>query len=392
MTTGELLPRALGPLLFLVTAWLVPSLTGPTLPFGVRVPPAHAADPVIAAQRRAYRRWVGAAGGGSLGLGLVLALVAGDASAGSDASAPVDAPTGLLDALASPVTVLGPVAACVAGFVRARSAIRSVKLREDWYGGLRQAVAVDTSLRTRPERFPWRWSTPALVVIAATAVAGVIRYPAMPDRLPLHVGASGAVDRLAAKTVFSAFLPVFAQIGLTVVVIGTTRLVFRARADLDPARLAASVLQHRVFLSRTAISMQLLAAAVDLTVLVAAWQTWGGATTVNTAVTAAPALAGTVGVIAVAVRTGQGGSRLRVLVQAQPTAERTAVHWDDDDRWRVGGLCYVNREDPAVLVPKRFGFGWSLNFGNPRSLFLLLPPALLGVLVISLNLLGDLSC
>jgi divalent metal cation (Fe/Co/Zn/Cd) transporter len=40
-----------------------------------------------------------------------------------------------------------------------------------------------------------------------------------------------------------------------------------------------------------------------------------------------------------------------------------------EDAWR--GSFYANRDDPAVLVPKRFGFGYTLNFGNPWSLAVL---------------------
>ncbi len=31
------------------------------------------------------------------------------------------------------------------------------------------------------------------------------------------------------------------------------------------------------------------------------------------------------------------------------------------------GVFYADRDDPALLVPKRFGVGWSLNFGHPRA-------------------------
>lgn len=40
--------------------------------------------------------------------------------------------------------------------------------------------------------------------------------------------------------------------------------------------------------------------------------------------------------------------------------------FDDDERWRLG-LFYVNREDPSVVVPRRFGIGWAMNWGNPKS-------------------------
>ena len=36
-----------------------------------------------------------------------------------------------------------------------------------------------------------------------------------------------------------------------------------------------------------------------------------------------------------------------------------------DASWRAGGLVYFNPSDAAVLVPKRFGWGWTLNFARP---------------------------
>jgi len=36
-----------------------------------------------------------------------------------------------------------------------------------------------------------------------------------------------------------------------------------------------------------------------------------------------------------------------------------------EDHWK--GVFYSNPEDPALLVPKRYGVGYTLNFGNPWS-------------------------
>lgn len=36
-----------------------------------------------------------------------------------------------------------------------------------------------------------------------------------------------------------------------------------------------------------------------------------------------------------------------------------------DDKWK--GVFYSNPDDPAVLVPKRYGIGYTLNFANPWS-------------------------
>lgn len=40
------------------------------------------------------------------------------------------------------------------------------------------------------------------------------------------------------------------------------------------------------------------------------------------------------------------------------------------EAWKWG-VFYWNREDPRVLVPKRYGWGWTFNFARPSSWVLL---------------------
>ena len=48
-----------------------------------------------------------------------------------------------------------------------------------------------------------------------------------------------------------------------------------------------------------------------------------------------------------------------------PVGDRTP-----DSAW-VLGMLYVNHDDPALFVEKRFGIGYTLNFGHPLSWVLL---------------------
>ena len=64
-------------------------------------------------------------------------------------------------------------------------------------------------------RFSRLWLAPALIVTVATVVIGVISYPSMPEMLAVHYGANGVPNRLAAKSVGTAFSLVFVQIGVT---------------------------------------------------------------------------------------------------------------------------------------------------------------------------------
>jgi uncharacterized membrane protein len=55
-----------------------------------------------------------------------------------------------------------------------------------------------------------------------------------------------------------------------------------------------------------------------------------------------------------------------------------------DACWKWG-LCYVNPADPSILIEKRFGVGYTLNFGNRWTwvvLALLLVPVAAGLILL----------
>ncbi len=64
----------------------------------------------------------------------------------------------------------------------------------------------------------------------------------------------------------------------------------------------------------------------------------------------------------------------------------------DDDRYWYGGVVYYNPDDPDPVVPKRYGLGWTVNFGHRLGkLFLLimvgmiLLPVVLAIVAPGLN-------
>ena len=83
--------------------------------------------------------------------------------------------------------------------------------------------------------------------------------------------------------------------------------------------------------------------------------------------------------------------RRRTQANTPAARGRTDAVVRDDDRYWYAGVFYTNPDDPALFVPKRFGLGWTMNFGHPQAklvligllLLMLLPPlvvALLGAL------------
>jgi uncharacterized membrane protein len=66
----------------------------------------------------------------------------------------------------------------------------------------------------------------------------------------------------------------------------------------------------------------------------------------------------TVVLVFVLMRMGQGGNR---LASGGPAGDRTP-----DACWKWG-MIYINPSDPALFVEKRFGVGYTVNFGNRWS-------------------------
>src|SRR6201999_1226057 len=69
-----------------------------------------------------------------------------------------------------PLTVLLLVGVWYGCFFVAHHEIQVAKTEGGWYDGVRQAVAVDTELRTDPPRFPWLWLAPSVLITVASVL------------------------------------------------------------------------------------------------------------------------------------------------------------------------------------------------------------------------------
>lgn len=184
----------------------------------------------------------------------------------------------------------------------------------------------------------------ALVLLARTAEA----WPRIPERVPIHFGASGLPDGWAEKSVASVFLVPILALVMAVVLGAATALVSLVR---DATRTLMTVYMGGIALIVQA--MLLVLGSRSLEVALGAREGLGPPTWVFLAVLLGWTLGG---VVWIAVRT-------RKMQLSAPVA---------DDRFWKAGLIYVNPDDPSLVVPKRFGIGYTLNFGNRWALLLLL--------------------
>jgi uncharacterized membrane protein len=317
----------------------------PGLPLSVRVPQSHIDDPVVLSAIRRFR-W-----------GLVAAWVI---------TAAVTAGLAFTDR--APLAVVLPVllyaALSILDLVLSRQIITRAKREGGWFEGV--PVRVSAQL-TRPayRHPPIIWPALAIIVLAVATAVDVALYPGLPDTIPVHFDFAGKADRYADKTVWNVFALLI--IGAAVVVLLTVISVFAARyaartqAD-DTAQQATLRTQVQRALLTSLLSELAFVIALGISAIELCQRLLPGATW-----TVAVSAIGLVVLLMVVIIANVARARiqLRPANVRDPKSPRPDSV-DDDEHWK-GGLFYVNRDDPALVVPRRFGLGWTINFGRPAG-------------------------
>jgi uncharacterized membrane protein len=245
-------------------------------------------------------------------------------------------------------------------------------------------VAAVSTVPERPATFAW-------IVLLCSAVAGVSvivytlnRFDAMPDPVPTHFGITGQPDAWSKKSVGAVMVLPIMTLVMGVTLGGVALLVARAKRGLRQDEGASLVAQNRY---RAAMSRYLAILGLLVTTMLASLSVTsvqlalGQRRTLPAAILLvglAIFLYAMIGAAWMAIRYGQGGARLENPQSNAPLTDGLA----DNRLWKLG-VFYVNREDPSWLVEHRFGFGYTLNFGNPKAVttFAAFLAAILGLAV-----------
>lgn len=230
-------------------------------------------------------------------------------------------------------------------------------------------AAASLALASR-DPLPWI----SLAIGVAGGVAALIytmqSYDAMPDRIPVHFGPSGKPDGWAVRSFGSVFFLPLLTIVMGILIGGGSVLTARAKRALRARDGGVSLEAQERF--RRATARFLAVVGLITSTMLTTMSIYATRTAIGVSPGLPPwilAFAGTLlvyatgGAIYLMVRYGQGGAQLESRTAAAPLTDGLA----DDRFWKLG-MFYVNPEDPSWLVEKRFGFGYTLNFGNRAAL------------------------
>ena len=346
----------------------VPYLLKPTIAFGVTVPSTHIKDTTLATYRRLYALWTA-----SFGIILIIAFTIWALSYSPDEEKIV------LVGVAIQFSVLF-LSMALYFLLHAKTS----RLKQDlkWGKDLKEVRMTDIAVRTADEMLPWYiYLVPILITIGMIAYT-TTQYANLPDLIPTHWGINGQPDAFSQKTPFSVIALPLILLVMQGMMLGINELTKKSGIRINATNKRKSRAQQLSFRKYT--SWFLFATVLLVTILFSFLQLSTIHNTIGSPILLISMPLGILLIIFIltaiyAFRVGQSGSRLDIDIIDENVEGIT--NYDDDHYWKVG-IFYFNKNDPSILVEKRFGVGWTLNFGNPLGYIILIGPILL-ILIIS---------
>jgi uncharacterized membrane protein len=244
---------------------------------------------------------------------------------------------------------------------------KKLKAHMGWTGDAETAVLVADTEAPQGDTLSPRWFLLYPLVVALTILGIFLAWPYAPDPIPMHYNGAGIPDQFASKSPGAVLPMVLIQV-LEMAIFALTYLIIRrAKRQIDAADEQVSRQQGRRF--RRVISASLLFGGALMGLYLGALQILmllnGDSRLIIGSSIALLVLVG-MGIAAMMYLVGQGGSRIRI----GSGGPGTSVNRDDDRYWKLGQF-YCNPADPALFLEKRFGLGYTINFGRPAGLVIL---------------------
>ena len=251
----------------------------------------------------------------------------------------------------------------------ARNHVKLIKLKkyEQWGAGQKERKVVDLQFREHLKLLPNIYFIMPILVNIGLWIYGLSQYDNLPNQIPTHWGPNGEADAFAEKTWLSA-----SALPLMMLIIQSMLLFFNAAMKQSGAKIQVrskkrSRQQQLAFrkysswlLFLVLITITLLMGYLQLTIIHG--ELFSSTYTMFATLAFVLIILGAT--MFYTVRIGQSGTRIEMDYIDEPTDG--VIDMDDDRHWKFG-LFYLNKEDPSLMVEKRFGVGWTMNFGHVGS-------------------------
>ena len=326
--------------------------------FAVTIPESAQADVRFLAFRKRYAAAVLAVTLiCAVALGVVSNVVLGKMSSAADAAS-LNAI--LVAAIVATATI--PLIASFALMLHYRKKVKAIKREEGWKAERDEAVAL-IGFEEAPAPPSLAWNVVYVPIVLITLALGLALYPSTPDLVPTHIDFAGNVNQWTPKGPALIAFPLLVEVFMAACFIFSHWMTIRSKKDVDPARPAISAYAYGAFARAECIlllvSGSVLTAVLGIVMILMMTETLSMLVTIALIIVATLVFVGAM--IAFSVVYGQSGSRLVKRLE-----ENGGIIADNDEHWKAG-IFYWNKDDASLILPKRFGIGWTMNWARPAA-------------------------
>ena len=203
----------------------------------------------------------------------------------------------------------------------------------------------------------WPLQLSPFAILAATAIYLSLRWDDIPARFPVHWAAGGHANGWSVRTLLGVYGPLlFGAIVMAAVAISSYVALHFGRPGhgSTPRSLAGDFAREMgIFLLSLEFFLAVIFSFVGLLPLMG-----------NRDPGVVPILIATLAMLAALIFAMSRLAKHHAKLHAEAGA--SMMGGTPDGHWK-GGVFYVNRDDAALFVPKRFGIGYTLNFGHATA-------------------------
>ncbi len=202
--------------------------------------------------------------------------------------------------------------------------------------------------------FPW-------IELSIFIAIGIWYYPHVPNVLVTHYGAGGHPNRFAVKSYFTVFmLLVLVYMPSLIIMEVIAAAVLRVLPSRNSRTPRKTGMQMRGFNKAMYQLLIIISSVLGLSLFLDSAKEWGLLSGLPIFVSILPVFVIIPLILIFTLRTGQTGWKLYPGAVEQPDEDQVVA---DDQHW-AGGLVYHNKEDESLLVPKRYGAGYTFNLSK----------------------------
>ena len=326
--------------------------------FAVTIPESAQADERFLAFRKRYAAAVLAV---TLICAVALGAVSNVALGKMGSAADSDSLNAILVA-AIVATATIPLIASFALMLHYRKKVKAIKREEGWKAERDEAVAL-IGFEEAPAPPSLAWNVVYVPIVLITLALGLALYPSTPDLVPTHIDFAGNVNQWTPKGPALIAFPLLFEVFMAACFIFSHWMTIRSKKDVDPARPAISAYAYGAFARAECILLlvggSVLTAVLGIVMILMMAEILSMLVTIALIIVATLILVGAT--IAISVVYGQSGSRLVKRLDASGD-----IIADNDEHWKAG-IFYWNKDDASLILPKRFGVGWTMNWARPAA-------------------------